>query len=178
MENKAPDCPERVRISEFKVVRAPAALRISGLGSCVALALYDAQRKVGGLAHILLPGPAPRPRDKEQGQAGRFKFKYTDHAIHALLEEMEKAGCKRGDIVAKVAGGANMFTGPGGDVDFSPMKSAVGERNVESVRELLGALELPIVGEDVGGRTGRNVVFDAGDGRFAITSLRGEERVL
>ncbi len=32
-----------------------------GLGSCVAIVLYDAQARVGGLAHVLLPARDPDP---------------------------------------------------------------------------------------------------------------------
>ena len=46
---------QNVGIGEYRVARPPAVLVSLGLGSCVGVALYDPERKVGGLAHIMLP---------------------------------------------------------------------------------------------------------------------------
>ncbi len=44
-----------VGMGKFFVVDQPATLTCLGLGSCVGLVLYDEQKKVSGLAHIMLP---------------------------------------------------------------------------------------------------------------------------
>ena len=43
-------------VGEGVVRRAPAVFSSVGLGSCVAVTLYDTGRCIGGLAHIMLPG--------------------------------------------------------------------------------------------------------------------------
>ena len=44
-----------VGIGEMAVAQPPRQLKAAGLGSCVALALYDRATQVAGLAHIMLP---------------------------------------------------------------------------------------------------------------------------
>ena len=75
----------RVRISETKVAKGDAVLVCYGLGSCVAVALYDPEQEVGGLAHVLLPG-SPRQEDNPS--------KYSDTSIECLVEKIQKMGRK------------------------------------------------------------------------------------
>jgi chemotaxis protein CheD len=170
------DSVERVKISEFRVERAPLLLKIAGLGSCVALAVYDPILKIGGLAHILLPGPAPAA--EKNVPPDRNVSKYADLAVPSLLSAMKNAGCFPRDLVAKIAGGSNMFQGPpGAEADF-PAKAGIGERNVEAVKVQLTRLELPLSGQDIGGNAGRTLVFDLASGQLIITNLRGGKVVL
>ena len=46
---------EQVSIAESKIDRAPTVLKAYGLGSCVAVALYDPGTRLGGMGHMLLP---------------------------------------------------------------------------------------------------------------------------
>ena len=55
--------PRSLRAGELRVSEAPDRLAIHGLGSCVAVFVYDPGARIGGLAHILLPGPPMRPTD-------------------------------------------------------------------------------------------------------------------
>ena len=56
------------------------------LGSCVAVALYDASAKIGGLNHYLL---AQVPKDEKPNA------RYAEYALPKLLEEMLKLGAKK-----------------------------------------------------------------------------------
>jgi chemotaxis protein CheD len=69
------------------------------LGSCVGICIYDRQKKVGGLAHVLLP-ESTGPENPE---------KYADTAIPILVNLLLKEDCKREFMSAKIAGGASMF---------------------------------------------------------------------
>lgn len=166
----------RVRISEFEVAGAPAVLKISGLGSCVALALYDPLHKIGGLAHILLPGPAPLDADGPGSNLSTTK--YADRAIKQLLEAMAQRGIDLSRLVAKIAGGANMFTPDLEPTEEMCLRSGVGERNVAAVKEQLDRLAIPLVAEDVGGNRGRTVCFETDSGQLRVINARGEARVL
>ena len=161
-----------VKIAEFKVAANPAVFRIVGLGSCVAVALYDPAGQSGGMAHILLPGPAPEP-GTEEWTASRNPIKYADRAIAALVEALAAKGSRIQGLVAKIAGGANMFSAADGVDNFSPVKPRVGERNVEAVRKLLDSLAIPVRGEETGGSVGRNVSFDLATGAMIIADARG-----
>lgn len=160
---KAPAIPEPppsegvtfIGIGEFKVSTMP--LSSIGLGSCIGLILHDEGRRIGGLAHIMLPD--------SQGRTDR-PGKYADTALLALLEAMGCHGTTPGRIVAKLAGGASMFA------QFSESFS-IGDKNLQAVRILLKERSIPIVAEDVGGKVGRTIVYYPG-GNGRITIRRGD----
>jgi chemotaxis protein CheD len=153
---------QSVGIGEYRVVEAPAVLVSLGLGSCVGVALYDPERRIGGLAHVMLPSTNGTEEAANPG-------KYADRAIRLMLEEMLKRGASRGRIVAKIVGGATMFKN---------CKSSIGERNVESVRRVLREEGIRIVGEDTGKNYGRSIEFDIKTGLLHVRSFRHGERVL
>ena len=92
-----------MHVAEFKAGGAGTTLLTIGLGSCVAIALYDPEARVGGLAHILLPSPALSRRDQSPG-------KFPQTAIPLLLQDMVVLGARPARITARLAGGASMFT--------------------------------------------------------------------
>ncbi|SES67984.1 chemotaxis protein CheD [Natronincola peptidivorans] len=135
----------KVGMADLKIVRFPQILTTLGLGSCVGIALYDQKEKIAGLAHIMLP-------DSKQIKNNTNKAKFADTAIEILLEELLKAGGSRNRIVAKIAGGAQMFSF-GGNSDV--MK--IGYRNVIATKEILDGLKIPLIAEDTGGNHGRTI---------------------
>ena len=157
----------RVRVADYAVsADAQSVLATVGLGSCVAIALYDARARVGGLAHVLLPDPS-----LSRDQSNPAKFPST--AVPLLLREMRKLGADPRRLTAKIVGGASMFGSlvPSGGIN-------VGERNVAAVRNALAAACVPLVGEDVGSDHGRSVYFHLADGRVDVRSLRKGNRVV
>ena len=147
-----------VRMGEIAVADGDGVLAAIGLGSCIGLAMVDAEARVAGLAHVLLPEPAAG----REGGAGRF----ASTAVPALLDAMLAAGATRERIVAKIAGGSSMFTGlsPNGIM-------AVGARNAASVRSALERVGIPLVAEDVGGNWGRTIHLLASDGRLVVSNV-------
>jgi chemotaxis protein CheD len=154
----------RVRVADYAVAREGTIATI-GLGSCVAITLYDRTAKVGALAHILLPSTE---LSRDISNAAKF----PETAIPLMLAEMRKLGAN-GNVEAKIAGGSSMFGSllPNGGINM-------GERNVIATREVLSAHNIPIAGEDVGGDYGRSIYFDLGDGRVRVRSLKKGENVL
>lgn len=155
----------RVKVADLAVSRANDVIATIGLGSCVAIMLYDRDTKVGGLAHILLPSEG-LSRDR----SNRAKFPAT--AVPMMLEEMRALGA-RAQVTAKIVGGASMFSAllPSGGINM-------GERNIEATRGVLERNGLPIVAEDVGGEYGRSVYFDLATGRVMVKSLKAGNREL
>lgn len=149
----------RVKVADYAVRNGDAVLSTIGLGSCVAIALYDPTTRIGGLAHILLPSEG-----MSRDTSNRAKFSTT--AVPLLIEEMRRIGA-RGNLCAKIAGGASMFAAliPAGGVNM-------GERNVMATRDALRAHGIAIVGEDTGGDHGRSVYFHLRDGGVLIRSLK------
>lgn len=162
-EPGAPD-PVQVGIAELVVSDGDDTLRSYGLGSCLAVALYEPDSGIGGLAHVMLPnGDEAENSDEKPG-------KYADTAIRALLRRMVERGASYVDVKAKLAGGSDMF-------EFESFEEGVGERNVEAARAELEKLGVEIVAEDVGGERGRTVEFTPGTGTLLVKSSTGDHGV-
>jgi chemotaxis protein CheD len=121
------------------------------LGSCIGLALYDRKRKVGGLAHIVLP-----ESDGKTESVG----KYVDTAIPELIRQIEQSsGCKV-KLTAKIAGGASMFS--------TTVARNIGLNNVKATEQLLHRLRIHVIARDCGGKQGRRMSLDTATGVVVI----------
>lgn len=154
-----------LRAGDLKAAEAPGRLVIHGLGSCVAVFVYDPETRIGGLAHILLPAAPSQPSDKP----GR----YAPTAVATLLDETLRLGARRGGLFAKVTGGSKMFS-----FDNDTARPAIGERNVEAALAALEEARISVVATDVGGDCGRTVEADLTDGGLTIKTVRGIPRVI
>src|SRR5262245_19617351 len=154
-----------LRAGEMRVTASPARLIIHGLGSCVAVFLFDPGSQVGGLDHILLPGPAKGPTDRP----GR----YATTAVAAMVEDAVRLGARRSALQAKVTGGSRMFLH-----EIGSDHPTVGDKNVDAARRALQAAGVTIVASDVGGDQGRTVVANLQDGTLEIKSVRGGSRIV
>ena len=148
-----------VSMGEGAVSQAPHVISSVGLGSCVVVTLYDARRRIGGFAHIMLP--------ETNNFNGRHHgaYQYADTAIQRLVDELQSMGVDRRDVVAKITGGARMFTDDGESI------TAIGDQNIRSVLQSLESERIPLVGEDVGGQHGRSVEFRLDSGRLIVKSI-------
>jgi chemotaxis protein CheD len=167
----ADPCEVRVKVADYAVA-ADGLITTIGLGSCVAIVLYDSVARVGGLAHVLLP-------DESMSRDRTNLAKFPATAVPLVLEQMQKLGALPGRVRAKIAGGASMFGnfssangGSGGSV------INIGERNVAAVRRALASRRIEIVAEDTGSDHGRSVYFYLSDGRVEVRSVRKGSRVL
>ena len=146
-------------MADLNICISPDSITTLGLGSCVGIAIRDPITKIGGLAHIMLP-------DSTQIKENSNIPKFADTGINSLVEKIVQAGGNRKRLVAKLAGGAQMFA--------FQNKSAlirVGERNVDASKEVLKRLDIPIIAEDTGENYGRTVVFYPETGEFVIKSV-------
>jgi len=154
-----------VGVADYAVARGDVTLVTVGLGSCVAIVLHDPSTNVGGLAHILLP-------DETLSRDTANAAKFATTAVPLLLQEMKHLGA-RGEVVARIAGGAAMFR--------SLLASSglnVGERNVDATRRVLHDAGVRLAGEDVGGEHGRSVYFSLRTGQVRVRSVMAGERVI
>jgi len=153
-----------VGIADYKLANAPDTLVTYALGSCVGISLYDAQAKLGGLAHIMLPDSGMAAVCATEG-----RMKFADTAIPDVLGALVKAGADGRRLTAKIAGGANMFRAQGAlDADGV---SHIGQKNVERVRSVLGSLGIPIVAAETGENYGRTLFVDLESGKMIVQSL-------
>jgi chemotaxis protein CheD len=155
----------RVKVADYAVA-SEGVIATIGLGSCVAIVLYDPIARIGGLAHILLPDVS-MSRDRSN------PAKFPSTIVPILIDEMRRLGASRNRIRAKIVGGASMF---GNLIPNGAMN--IGERNVLAVRDVLGTAKIPIVAADTGSDHGRSVYLSVDDGRVEVRSLRKGTNVI
>lgn len=156
----------KVGMADLKICVSPDAVTTLGLGSCVGIAIRDPVTKIGGLAHIMLP-------DSTQIKNNSNVPKFADTGIAELVCQMVAKGANRGRLVAKIAGGAQMFA-------FQNKSDLVrvGDRNVEATKKKLSELKIPILAQDTGDCYGRTVIFYPETGEFVIRAVGKEQKVI
>jgi chemotaxis protein CheD len=148
-----------VRIGEVRAAGGSSVLFTIGLGSCVAVALFDAGANIGGLAHAMLPRP-------ENGHRTASRGRFATTAIPELVDLMLVEGAALERIRARLVGGASMFR----DV-LEGEGLRLGRRNVEAAREALESAGIGVDGEEVFGTYGRSVFLRTTDGKLLVTSV-------
>jgi len=145
---------EEIKIGEMKITKDKKIIVARALGSCVAVALYDREKEIGGMAHVLL-GKGNKPREGKNAL-------YADKAVDRMVREIRKSGGRKENLEAKIAGGASMFS--------SQSNRNVGKKNVEAVIKELEDRNIPITGKDIGGTHARNVRFKVGSMSMTVES--------
>ncbi len=145
------------------VCHAPDQIVCLGLGSCVAIILYDPVARIGGVVHVLLP-KSPVKCDKEE--------KYADTGTKKLVREMLNHGAKKERLVAKLVGGAQMFP------NLNLSIANIGRENSMIIRNTLRELMIRIVAEDLEGNRGRSAYFDTSDGHVTVRAAFEPVRVI
>jgi len=125
-----------------------------GLGSCVALTLWDPRTRVGGLAHFMLPS----------GSAAGPPVKFVETGMGLFLSAFEAHGGSTRRAQIKAVGGAAMLA-------ISPSALEIGRRNTQAVETALSGRGLAIQASDLGGNAGRTVQLDVATGRLHVKSL-------
>ncbi|MBN1368581.1 MAG: chemotaxis protein CheD [Dehalococcoidales bacterium] len=155
-----------VGLGEMQVtMRQSAVLSCIGLGSCIAVCIYDSLFKVGGMVHIVLP--------QHDGLSEKNVAKYANTGVPLLIKEVLRQGASRSHLTVKIAGGAQMSLAPGLKSTFR-----TGERNLEAVVEALNKEGLMPVSSDVGGSKGRTVRLYVNSGKATVKTVGDEEREL
>ena len=149
----------KVGMADLKLCISPNSITTLGLGSCVGVAIRDTSNNVGGLAHVMLP-------DSKEIKNNSNIAKFADTGVAELVRQMEKAGAVRSRMVAKIAGGAQMFA-----MQQNSALVKVGDRNVAAVKKKLAELKIPIRAEDTGLNYGRTVEFYPETGDYIIKAV-------
>jgi chemotaxis protein CheD len=134
------------------------------LGSCVAVILYDPCCLAGGMIHYMLPLSSTNPEKAKLKPA-----MFADTGVPLLFHAMYDLGCKKDDLVVKVAGGGQAFDDHG--------IFEIGKRNLTVLRRMLWKTNVLVSAEDVGGQKSRTVRLDIRTGHCVVKSPN-EELVL
>lgn len=149
----------KVGMADLNVCVSPDRITTLGLGSCVGIAIRDPVTKIGGLAHIMLP-------DSTTIRNNSNIPKFADTGIEELVKQVTRKGANRTRLVAKIAGGAQMF-----GFNSNSEMVRVGERNVQATKKKLAQMRIPILAEDTGKNFGRTVIFYPETGDFVIRAV-------
>lgn len=135
---------------------------IYGLGSCVALILYDDKNDVYAMSHILLADS----KKSNINSYTKYPHKYVVDAVKDLLGEILKHGAEKRCIRAMIIGGAKIFQNQFNDI---------GEKNINKLKKELEMLDIKIEKEDIGGACGRTVIYDTNNNSVLIKNSRESE---
>ncbi|MEZ5063424.1 MAG: chemotaxis protein CheD [bacterium] len=154
-----------VDIADIRVSKDPASVIVTyALGSCVAVIVHDPIRRIGGMIHYMLPLAQTAP-DKARGNPAMF----ADTGIPVLFRSVYELGCRKEDLVVKVAGGGSLYDDKG--------TFEIGRRNYVVLRKMFWKTGVMIAAEDVGGSKSRTVRLNVGTGQVVVRS-QGEETEL
>jgi len=154
-----------VGMADLKVAKNPDTLTTLGLGSCVGITLFDKAKKIGGMAHVMLP--------TYKGFEGQNIAKFADSAIIELVKQLASLGVSRNAVVAKIAGGAHMF----GRTQNNDMLK-IGERNAAASLAILKQLGIPVIANDTGGSHGRTIELNIDNGALRIKTVGAGEKFI
>lgn len=132
------------------------------LGSCVAVALYDPNKRIAGLNHFLLPYPAQG--SKEQS------LRYGSVSLPLMLEELIKYGAVLERLQAKIYGGARV-------IENVSLAEGIGKLNIDFAREWLREKRIPIHGNDLAGTVGRKIILNSSDFSVKHQFMNGATQV-
>jgi chemotaxis protein CheD len=131
------------------------------LGSCVTACIRDPAIGVGGINHFMLPYFNNTQSHSWEHTPVSLETRYGNIAMEKLINAILKMGGKRGNLEIKLFGGGRVLD----------MRTDIGEKNIEFVRQYLIKENLNVVAEDVGGRHPRKIQYFPYTGRVRVKKL-------
>jgi chemotaxis protein CheD len=133
-------------------------LFVYGLGSSLAVILYDEGVKAGGIVHYMFPNAA----------TGSLKTKdypamYADFGIPQLVKSCMELGARKDALSATLVGGAFML-GKG-------ISQSISDRNISAARNILSEMGIKVTAKYTGGNHTRTVRLDIATGKVYLKRL-------
>ncbi len=154
-----------VDIADFAVSKDPRDTLVTySLGSCIGVAIWDPEARVGGLLHYMLPESSLSP-DKAKANPAMF----ADTGVPALFRAAYELGATKKRLVVKVAGGSQLLDDNG---TFN-----IGKRNYVMLRKIFWKNGILIDKEDVGGSISRTLRLRCNEGRLTLKTRDGEREL-
>jgi|WetSurMetagenome_2_1015567.scaffolds.fasta_scaffold59565_2 chemotaxis protein CheD len=130
-------------------------LIVYGIGSTLAVILYDEGTKTGGIVHFMLPNSA-----RGSARAEDYPAMYADTGIPQLVKSCVEMGARRDAFSARLAGGALML-GEG-------ISQSISDGNLSAARNILSKLGIDVTAENTGGHHMRTVRLDIATGKVSL----------
>lgn len=125
------------------------------LGSCIAVCLWDEQRRIGGMNHFMLP---------HNTGSGINSARFGDVAMRQLVDQLVALGARPKLLQARVFGGACMMVA-------APSPNHLGQKNADLALGFLSRAGLRPLQVDIGGNRGRKVIFRTDEGSACLKSI-------
>jgi chemotaxis protein CheD len=150
-----------VNTGEVKVSGQSTILRSLAIGSCIVVTAYDPKKKVGAMAHVMLPGSAPKKSLE--------RTKYAADAIDEMISKMINEGSNKDDIEVCLVGGGNVL---------KREDDTICRSNIDSTTQLLIKRQIPVRSTVLGGTERKGVFLDVESGTVSYTEGDGKEQAL
>lgn len=131
------------------------------LGSCVAVAAYDAACHVGGLLHLMLPESSISP-DKAISQPAMF----ADTGLPLLFRSLIGLRAERSRLQILIAGGSSVLS--------ASDNFKIGERNIKATTDFLARNGFVPRHSALGGTTNRTLHLEISTGNVSMKSPSGD----
>ncbi|MFZ2641217.1 MAG: chemotaxis protein CheD [Verrucomicrobiia bacterium] len=144
---------------------AGAVLATYSLGSCLGVAAYDPEARVGGLLHAMLPDSRIDPIKAAQ-KPGMF----VDTGVPLLIRAMQQMRADIRRMQTTVLGGAQIMDNSG---FFN-----IGKRNYDALLCAFRDLGLRVHREDVGGFASRTMYLHIENGKLRVKKSGQSEEII
>jgi len=152
-----------VDLADMKATNHPTGCLVTqSLGSCVAVAIFDPEARIGGLLNYILPDSHIC---RERAMTNPFLF--ADTGIPLLFRRAYKLGALKERIVTKVAGASNVL---------DPKENLrLGQQNYEALSRIMESNHVELKGKFVGGFKGMALKMYLETGRVVVELGDGQE---
>lgn len=150
-----------VNTGQVRLGRGEVILRSLAIGSCIAVAAYDSEARIGAMAHIMLPGSAPEKSSE--------RTKYAANAIDEMIGLMLEAKSRNGNVEVCLVGAGNVL---------QKEDDTICVANMQSITRLLDERNIPIRATVLGGTERKSMFFDVESGNVSYKKGDGQERLL
>jgi len=142
-----------VATGEIKSACSNVVIKSDGIGSCGVVVVYDTSKKIGAVAHIMLPGEASQSSVSPHTH-------YAHNAIEELLKQMIQRGANTKDVSSCIIGCGNVL---------KKTNDMVCSTLVNSISTYLDKKEILVCKQAVGGFKRRRMLFDVESGSVFFT---------
>jgi len=145
-----------VGVADLKVSNKPEEVLVThALGSCIGVAIYDPEARVGGILHYMLPDSS---LDPVKGQENPHMF--ADTGLPRLFRECYQKGAQKSRLQVKVAGGSQVL----GSREYFQ----IGRRNFAALRKIFLKNNVLIDKAHVGGTKARTLFLEIATGNVWV----------
>lgn len=128
------------------------------LSTCVGIVIYDVNKKILAMAHVLLPKTI-----NDNGAETYNSAKYADTAVFNVVRDMKiKYKCNMGDLRVSLFGGID------GEIEDY---FRIGEKNLAVIKQILNKINIRYDSSNTGGRITRTIIAYTATGNIDLRTI-------